>query len=282
MADFLSRDEVSRARLQARARSSSDPMLTALALQRPCEPGVCRNIEASQWSRLEPANVLAWAALFIAPRDARRSLQGYVLERMVSEARYSNNYVQEGMALLMSLPQTTTPGFQSAAEYEAFIGIAASWGGPQSFYPLREVCRERLAEPGIADRCVALAELLWREGDVRERNDAIRLVRKALVTRPALQPAWESRAREVEAFSEWEMHFASSRWWQRLVPDAKPVTSACQLLPEQRRMQREFVVHDIWERGHVEMRQSGVSEVELSERRRRAINGRSVLDPGPE
>jgi hypothetical protein len=58
--EALSNEASARSRLQDLARSSPDPMLTALALAHPCEPGVCRNIEASQWSRLEPENLFAW------------------------------------------------------------------------------------------------------------------------------------------------------------------------------------------------------------------------------
>lgn len=117
--------DASRRRLQALARSNSDPLLTALALMRPCAGRGCVNVEASQWSRLEPQNLQAWLALLRgAPKEALPL--DYVIERMASQGQYTNAYDREVIRRLLALPQATAPGLQAEAELQFLTGLAAS------------------------------------------------------------------------------------------------------------------------------------------------------------
>jgi hypothetical protein len=123
--------------------------LTALALLRPCAAGGCVNIEAPQWSRLEPANLQAWLALLNTPTGAGRSQQAYVLERAASETHYSRSYQREALSLLLGLPQSEAPGLEGQAEIDLLNGIAAAWP-IQNLRPLLECCRAGLADAALA------------------------------------------------------------------------------------------------------------------------------------
>lgn len=276
LADHLSTDGEAAARLQRRARSSSDPMVTIFALLKPCAGGACINVEASQWSRLEPANLQAWLALLNGPSSARRNQQGYVLERAASEARYSNSYQQEFATLLLSLPQTEMPGLQAQAEADLINGMVAAWP-VSSFQPLLETCRNSQVESGVTARCAAVAGMLWPQSDVMHRTMALALVRATLPARPELRASWDARAREYEAVSQWTQG-ALQRIMQRLLADGDALVSRCGALPEQRRMQREAAVHNDWERARLEMNEAGANEAELATQWREA-QGRTALDP---
>ncbi|MFN3304153.1 MAG: hypothetical protein ACK44A_10575, partial [Roseateles sp.] len=187
----------SRARLQALARTSADPMVTALALQHPCELGRCSNVDRAQWSRLEPANLQAWLAL-LGDAAARRTQEAYALDRMASEARYSRSYRREYQELLLSLPQTDMPGLAQEAELQLLISSAAVW--PMgSLRPLTDACAARPVAPVVQQRCVAVAELLWPADDLMARSLAMGLARRLVAARPELRPRGEPRARELEA-----------------------------------------------------------------------------------
>lgn len=276
LADYLSTEDEARARLQQRARSSTDPMVTALALLRPCAAGGCANVEASQWSRLEPANLQAWLALLNVPSGAGRAQQAYVLERAASETRYSRSYQQEAFSLLLGLPQSEAPGLMGQAEIDLINGIAAAWP-IQNLRPLLEHCRSGPADSVVADRCATVASMLWQQGDQLDRGLAIALARAALPGRPGLRPQWEPRAREYEAVSEWGKG-AMERVMNRLIPDMQAPSPPCQLQPVLRQMQQEAAAQRDWERARMEMRQAGANEAELAGRWRQAA-GRSALDP---
>ena len=264
-----------RARLQGRARTSSDPMVTALALMRPCTAGACANIEASQWSRLEPANLQAWSALLKNANDSRQVQVGYVLDRMAVEARYSRSYQREFTDMLLSLPMTETPGLQSEAEMQLIYGMAGAWQ-VMNFGPVIQACRAGLAQPGLAPRCEAVANTLWQQGDRLERGLAMALARLALPGRPEQRAAWERRARELEAVSEWEKG-VFERFMARLIPDGKEPSSPCDLQPRAWQMLRESSGQSDWERARAEMRAAGVDEAALAAAWRRDA-GRSALD----
>ncbi|MBC7377989.1 MAG: hypothetical protein H7346_11240 [Burkholderiaceae bacterium] len=275
LADYLSIGDEARTRLQRRAHNSADPMVTVLALLRPCAVGACVNVEASQWSRLEPANLQAWLALEKEPTGSSHNQQGYVLERAASEARYSRSYLQEFQALLHSLPQTEAPGLQAQAEAELDIGIVAAWP-IRSSRPLQDTCRGSLTETGVVERCATVADMLWQQVDLMDRGLAIALARAVLSVRPGLRAQWEVRAREYEAVSQWTQG-ALARVLRRLIPGDEVLASRCDVLPELRRMQREAAARSDWERARLEMREADVNEAALSALWRQRA-GRSVLE----
>ncbi|MGM9484751.1 hypothetical protein ACS5PN_26385 [Roseateles sp. NT4] len=276
LADILGSDAEANARLQRRARSSADPMVTVLALRRPCASGACINVEASQWSRLEPENLQAWLALAEAPGGAGRSQQAYILERAASEARYSRSYQQELQALLLSLPQTEKPGLQAQAEAQLIIGMVSAWPW-RSARPLLDSCRGGMAEAGVAQRCETAANLLWQQDSLMDRAMAIALARPLLPVRPDLRNLWEGRAREYEAVGQWTKS-ALQRVIQKLVPDEEALVSRCGALAGMRELQREMAVQTDWVGARAEMREAKANEAELSALWRQAA-GRSVLEP---
>ncbi|HEY8876878.1 MAG TPA: hypothetical protein VIN03_04885 [Roseateles sp.] len=265
---------LARARLQALASTTSDPMVTVLALQRPCDPGLCRNIEASQWSRLEPANLQAWLALLRdANGGARAAQSGYALERMAAEGRYSRNYQRELQAILLSLPQTSTPGLANEAELQFISGAAAAWT-IVSHRPLAEACQA--AVPGTLARCDAVLDRLWEADSALERAIAIGLARRwVLPAHPELRARWEPRAREYEAASAW-----SSEATLRLVSGAPAGESPCSLQTEMRKWISGTAQLGEWGHWRAEMLAAGVDEAALSARWRRD-RGRGALDPEP-
>lgn len=185
LADYLiaassaARADAARARLQDRARSSTDPMLTVLALHMPCVQPGCRNIEASQWSRLEPANLFAWLAL-----PARAAADGrYLLDEIASHVRYARSYQQEAEVLLQDLPPTG-------------LAVRQPWG-LLNVRALASHCRA-LDSVTTAARCEVVAELLWAEGGATERLIALILAQQAQALLPERRAVWGPRLREVE------------------------------------------------------------------------------------
>jgi hypothetical protein len=186
LADYLlaasgsARADAARASLQDRARSSTDPMLTVLALHMPCVRAGCRNIEASQWSRLEPANLLAWLAL-----PGRSAMDGsYLMDQIATHVRYSRDYRQEASALLSELPPS---GLQ----------VRQPWG-LLNIRALASSCRGPM-DATRAERCESVAELLWAEGGATEKLMALLVAQPAQALAPQHGALWEPRLRELEA-----------------------------------------------------------------------------------
>lgn len=185
LADYLlaaagtAQASAARARLQDRARSSTDPMLTVMALHMPClQPG-CRNIEASQWSRLEPENLLAWLTL-----PAKGVADGrYLLDEIARHVRYSRNYQQEAAALLSELPPSG-------------LELRQPWG-VLNLRALAGSCRG-VTDTTTAERCEAVAELLWADGGATERLVALVLARPARDLLPQRRAVWGPRLQELQ------------------------------------------------------------------------------------
>jgi hypothetical protein len=263
-----------RARLQALARTTSDPMVTALALQRPCEAGGCRNAEASQWSRLEPANLQAWLALLRDAKGGARSTQAaYALERMAAEGRYSRSYEREFRAVLLSLPQTGVPGLMDEAELALITSTAAGWA-IAGYKPLSDACQAGVA--GGLSRCEAVLDRLWEADNELDRSVALGLVRRlVLPAHPKQRMRWEPRAREYEAVSSW-----SSEAWLRSLESQPPGQSPCVAMAEMRKLVRGLTDLGEWGHWRAEMRAARADEAALSAQFRRD-RGRGALDPEP-
>lgn len=263
-----------RTRLQARARSSHDPMVTALALQQRCAPGDCINIDAAQWSRLEPANLRAWLELLHDGEGRMRPTHAAcVLDRVANEARESRSYQRELHALLWSLPQTASPGLVNEAEIQLMVGLVSRW--PMApMRPLLDLCRGAPLDAGTVARCEAVARLLWRQDDHLNRAFALGIARSVIAARPALRPQWEAHAREYEAVVEWAKA-APERAASQAMPEP---ASPCDWQPDSRRLLREFATHREWEAARTGMREAGADEAALAARWRQA-EGRSALDP---
>ncbi|HEY0955754.1 MAG TPA: hypothetical protein VGE36_13395, partial [Roseateles sp.] len=236
-----------RARLQDRARTSTDPMLTVLALHMPCVQPGCRNIETSQWSRLEPANLLAWLALPGGGANGR-----YLLDQIAEHVRYTRSYRQEAAALFDGLPG---------------LALRPPWAVAH-LYGLTASCRRPLADAAAAPRCEAVAELLWADGGATERLIALVLVQGALPLLPQRGAVWEPRQREMEAVTRWLGEERS-----RLSTHPRPTRAEiCEALAPPRPGERAAL--NEWERARILLQASGLSPWELYPRR--ALPGRSV------
>lgn len=232
-----------RARLQDRARSSTDPMLTVLALHMPCVRPGCRNIEASQWSRLEPANLLAWLAL-----PARASADGrYLLDEIATHVRYARSYRQEADSLLSDLPPTG-------------LELRQPWG-LLNLRALAGNCRD-LRDAATAERCDRVAELLWADGGATERLIALILGQHAQVLLPQRRAIWEPRLRELEAVTR-----APGQPWSFLLAGAMPKREqVCEAIALPRSGERAALGD--WERARIVLQASGLSLWELRPRTR--------------
>ncbi len=291
MVDYLGGDDddgaasasAARARLQARARRSTDPMVTALALQRGCAPGACVNVEAAQWSRLEPGNLDAWLALLNAG-STQPSQAAYALDRLAQEARYSRSYQREMYAALMEVPQTHTPGLATEAETRLAASVVSGW----PLFPMRPLldqCRSALANAGTLARCEAVARLMVQHDSWIQRALGLAMARAVIAARPDRRPAWEATAQAYEAVQEWarsesERLLNEAETAMKAAETAGPRASPCADMAETRRMLHDTVMVSEWERRREGMDRSGLSEATLAARWRQR-EGRSVLDPMP-
>lgn len=279
LAEFLGASGVgSKARLQAMALSSTDPMLTALALLSPCEPGACRNVEATQWSRLEPENAYAWLQMLSEP--GQRQAQGaYLLERMSTLARYARGYQQEVGQLLVSVLQAGAPGLAQQAETESLMGVLAAWPIP-SFAPLMQLCSESPGQPGQAMRCEAVAAALWSQGHMLDRRNALALARVVAPKSTPQRPLWEQRALEFEAVQSYE----DERWRRELEAMSMPAdaeSNYCWGQPLMRTLMQDYATRHDWDEARAQLHAEG-ADLNVWAKRWRDSNGRGVLDPKPQ
>jgi hypothetical protein len=158
-------------------------MVTVLALHMPCQQPGCRNVEAAQWSRLEPANALAWLALG-GPGN-----ESHVLDQLVERARYLRGYQAEVARLL--------PG-----EAPEGAGLRSPWA-LASLHALSGSCRRGRGDAGQAERCDKVAELLWRDGGAAERLAALVLVQPQTALPQARRDAWAARLQELQTVTRW-------------------------------------------------------------------------------
>lgn len=263
-----------RARLQALARSSTDPMITALALQRPCAVGACENVEPAQWSRLEPQNLQAWLTLLGTRAKAREDELAYVMERMATQGAYSNSYERDAQRLLMALPQAASPGLQGEAELHFLTSLAASWPLAR-LSPVSLACRRQPPAADTLARCEAIAQRLWQRDDLIGRLQALQMSRALLEARPAERAVWEPRAREAEAVQAW-MQLDQERLMQP--PEGQAVIAACTVQARWREVLQERVKLGEWAAARQRMQAAGADEAALAAAWQQQA-GRKLLDP---
>lgn len=229
-----------RMRLQDRARTSTDPLLTVLALHMPCVQPGCRNIEASQWSRLEPANLLAWLALPAQAADG-----SYLLDQISTHARYARDYRQEAASLLDGMP--------------AALALADSWM-LLNVRALTGACHRQAADT-LLERCETAAELLWRHGGAAERLIALAIGQNVQRAFPQHRATWEPRLRELEAVNRW---LNDERTRDDVIPSATP-GALCDAMAAARAGDRALTD---WERARLALRSAGLSLRDLYPRTR--------------
>lgn len=256
LAEYLLGDAPARARLQDLAGRSTDPMVTALALQRLCDAGDCINIEASQWSRLEPANLQAWLTLMQKVPNGGLSWDE-AWDRVLGVARYSRSYQRETLAALLALPLTLAPGLASQAELEVLTGLNAAWVVPKYSWLLGG-CRLVRRDAPRAARCSAVAELMWSQDSLLERSVALATVRTLMRDAPALRAAWEPRASQyaiVTAGAEDGLQRLMARVWPQGGAAAAP--AACGELSALRSLLVAMAGRGEWMQAIHDLREAG-------------------------
>lgn len=212
-----------RERLQDRARSSTDPMLTVLALHMPCVTRGCRNIEAAQWSRLEPDNLLAWLAL----PDRSRADGHYLLQEVDTHVQAARSYRAEFDSVLAGLP----PSGLSLREPWSLLnlnGLARACQSPK--------------EALTAQRCDKVADMLWAEGGATERLTALLLGQQVLAWLPARRAVWEPRRLALETATR----TPGQPWMFPLAVRWASYTELCDALVQPRRA--DGLLPEDWER----------------------------------
>ncbi|MFG6415262.1 hypothetical protein ACG02S_15300 [Roseateles sp. DC23W] len=168
--------DAARARLHDRARASADPLLTVLALHKPCSQPGCRSIEAAQWSRLEPDNLLAWLVLPTTAGDS-----DYLLDQIASRVRLVRDYRREAAAVV----DGSTGGV-----------LGDSWP-LLNLRSLAVSCPRDLHDATRAQRCEKVADLLWSGGGAVERLMALTLMQGVQRLQPERRALWGPRLQEV-------------------------------------------------------------------------------------
>lgn len=248
-------DPGSRARLQDLARRSTDPLVTVLALHRPCPPGACTNIEPSQWSRLEPDNVLAWLAQWKRERQeqAEQAQQGLLAERIAqiaAQARHADSQLQDLAALLRALPVEGRLGLTHQAESMLLYDFRADQG-PADLLDLTLACRDAGTQPGVRKDCLTIAERLWQQEELGTRWAAVGIGR---IVDPGSE-LWRSRSLMHKAVSY--AHMDSSRQQMEVLKDIPP-RQLCPSLPALRSWTMALFRGDEWQQGEAIIRASGL------------------------
>lgn len=270
IADYLAFDAPgARAHLQDLARRSTDPMVTALALKRPCASG-CTNVDAAQWSRLDPDNAMAWAAQL--DRKSSPELLAYVIDRMQRTPGHDDYYATLAQ-VLSSLAQTRTPGLRQTAELNLMIGTLAAVPFT-SLMPLRKACSARTA-PGTPEACDRIAQALWDSPSLMQRGMALSLAGQAVPAGSPRHAAWEQRAMEYDIINE--------AYMERLERDAETMSQTdprlrCQTYATQHQVVKEIHAGGEWAWARRAVESSPLSREALAARARTRRDGRSFLE----
>lgn len=271
-------DTSSAARLQAMAQRSTDPMITALALQHACELRVCTNVDAAQWSRLEPANVLAWAAL-TESHGSPSVLGDYPLERAAAEARYYRDYAEEALSLLKTVLAPEASALQAQAEVELLGNIEALLRLP-SLRGVTQRCLGMSTDTRVrARRCEAVADMLWTGNNEFVRSFALRLAGESVPISAPGRQVWERRAREFEAVSAHLSAQRSARMDEWLPDDV--LAAMCQGPIKHRQWMMRAMATGEWQEAQASLPTSSAEREELVKRWREREGRNSALEPRP-
>lgn len=272
IADYLAGDTPSRAHLQDLARRSTDPMVTVLALQRPCKSQACTAVDAAQWARLEPDNLMAWMA------QAQTEQTPYLIERMGREAQRSEDY---GVALgqaLADLADASSPGLRQMAEESLLTSLLAAWNLP-SFSAVLSSCQAARGQPVMTAHCEHIAQLMWNSPHLLGRALALALARRLVPATHPQRPEWERRALHFEALMQADIERSQAQLerWARM-----PVQEGCAAAALEHAALRQRLRLGEWALAQELQTASGESLEVLAARSRARRDGRSVLDgPAP-
>lgn len=275
VAELLVDDPPSRARLQDLARRSTDPMVTALAMMRPCKAPACRAIDPAQWSRLEPDNLMAWVAQIQGDTVPPEQLS-YLIERMGRDARRSDDYLGALHQMLAALV-VSEPGLPQMAETELLASAWATFPVPN----VRQVlmaCSPAEMVPALHSSCERIADLLWDMPHQLGKALSMGMARRFVPPGHPRRSEWEQRALHFDAAAEALMadNLASMERWASKLP-----AQGCQAASEFHAGLRQTLLTPEWTRAEQALAASPDSREALVERARAKRGGRSPLDPVP-
>lgn len=274
--DYLAGDTPSRAHLQDLARRSTDPMVTALALARPCKAEGCRMVDAAQWARLEPDNLMAWMAQLKDKQQTPEQVS-YLIERMGREATRADDYSLTLSQVVASLAQARTPGLQQSAEAELLSQRVMDVPLP-NFHPLVEACKPGRAPAAPAGACAHMAGLMWDQPNLMHRALALALARQAVPVDDAQRAQWERRGERYEVLSEALMD-ANAAEFEQLLDQSKP--DLCGASGRLHEMLRQVMGTGEWERAAQAWAAASQPQEAMIQRARQKRGGRSMMEAMP-
>lgn len=276
VADVLVDEPSSRAHLQDLARRSTDPMVTALALMRPCKAPACRAVDAAQWSRLEPDNLMAWMAQLQGEAVPPEQLS-YLIERMGRDTRRSDDYLSTLHQMLAALASTAEPGLQQMAETDLLASAMATVPLP-SLQQVMQACTPPAMSTAQRGSCEHIADLLWDMPHQLAKALALGMARRSVPAGHPRRSEWEQRALHFDAATEALMadNLANMERWASRLPD-----HGCQAAGEFHADLRRTLQIPEWERAEQALAASPDGREALVERARAKRGGRSPLDPAP-
>jgi hypothetical protein len=177
--------------LMAEVEATRDPVIAALAAQRLGEPMRGRAIRL--WRALEPSNMVA--LLYAQEVDPQPTPDWF---DALSRATSYDTHIQTVFQIAYSVPPPTSESPSELALQMALVGLHAAFPIPKIPALIRP-CRQP-ESASFARQCARVAERMWalKPNDTLMPRLAVSLVR----SQPALHPAWESRAQQVEAVAQ--------------------------------------------------------------------------------
>jgi len=274
--DYLAGDTPSRAHLQELARRSTDPMVTALALARPCKAEGCRMVDAAQWARLEPDNLMAWMAQ-LTDRPPTPEQLSYLIERMGRDATRADDYSLALSQAVASLAQARAPGLLQSAETE-LLSQQIMHMPLLSLRPVLEACKPGRTPTAPAGACMHIAELMWSMPHLMHRALALALARRALPAGDAQRAEWARRGERYEVLAEALMD-ANATAFEQLLDPSKP--DLCGVSGRMHEMLRQVMGTGEWERAAQAWAAASQPQEALIQRAREKRGGRSMMEEMP-
>lgn len=276
IADLLAKDPGSTRHLHDLARRSTDPMITALALMRPCQEAGCRGIDAAQWARLEPDNLMAWIAQ-VSGGDAPTDQLPYLIERMGRDALRSEDYLGVLAQTLATLANDAKPGLQQMAD-NTLLATETGTYPTARLIQVMNACSPPLPNRNQRSSCEHIGELLWGMQDQLSRSIGLSLARGLVPPGHPRRREWEQRALHFDAATEALMTELFATVKRRT---GTPEGLGCQAIADQHAEMRRMLQVSQWEQAEQALAASPESPETLQERAHAKRGGASRMETGP-
>ncbi|RVT82941.1 hypothetical protein [Inhella crocodyli] len=248
--------------LHALAESTRDPLALALAHRKdgPARLGLL-------WRDTEPQNLAAiWAA------QTHEKLPIEELLARVAQATRNDNGLPEAFRRLDATAPPHGGGFVAVMHQTWAVGVYSAEALPSQALAMTQAC-SRSRDPALLAACERAAERMWALGpnDVMGALTVLSMVR----AHSGRSPAWDARARQVEAM--WQMEADDAQ----AALHAMPRALACMPSPVTQALTRERLIQDAWAWWQARLPQDPQALLTLSERYRQGNKGKGLLAPRP-